>query len=360
MKITIQRSLLFERLSQVIKALNSKTAIPILEGVLIQAHGELTLVCTDAHFSIMTQITEYDEHEEGDTVIPAKKLFEIVQKMPDGPIDITVEGTAATIKSGSTKVNLKTMDPEEFPEFYFPVEPSAKIDGQDFARLVDATAFAVSKLENTPILMGVCFDITGDQLTALATDRHRLARRVIEVEGAEESKFVVPVRALDTVARMKPDQIGFEVTENEIFLDAGDYQVIASLHDGNFPDTSRIIPQQAETKVFANAEQLLAALELAEKVADGKTRIVKLDISDGELLVTAKDNSSAMEEVLQAEVNGDEIAVSVNARYLIDALKTIDTERVEIWLTGTMNPMILKAEGDDSGLQLVLPYRTAG
>lgn len=360
MKITIQRSLLFERLSQVIKALNSKTAIPILEGVLIQSNGELSLTCTDNHFTIMTTLDDYEEHEAGEAVIPAKKLHEVINKMPDKPIEITVDDKAATIKCGSTRVKLQSMATDQFPHRAFPIKTLPTIDGQFFAQLVDSTAFAVSKNENTPILMGVCMEVADGQMTATATDRHRLARRVIEVEGAEESKFVVPVRALDTVARMKPDQIGFEVTENEIFLDAGDYQVIASLHDGNFPDTSRIIPQQAETKVFANAEQLLAALELAEKVADSKTRIVKLDISDGELLVTAKDNSSAMEEVLQAEVNGDEIAVSVNARYLIDALKTIDTERVEIWLTGTMNPMILKAEGDDSGLQLVLPYRTAG
>lgn len=360
MKITIQRSTLLERLSQVIKALNTKPAMPILEGVLIQAHGELTLVCSDVHFSIMTQITEYDEHEAGETVIPAKKLLEVISKMPDKPIDITVSESSAVIKCGSTRVSLPAMDPEQFPEFFFPVAPPTSIDGKDFVRLVESTAFATTKNENMPILMGVCFEVEGDCLITTATDRHRLARQVVGIEGAEEGKFVVPVRALDAVAKMKPEKVRFAFDGNRVYLETGDYQVSAAMIDGTYPDTSRIIPQQAETKVFTDTEQLLAALELAEKVADGKTRIVKLDISDGEMLVTAKDDSSAMEEVLEAEIDGNEIAVTANARYMIDALKTIDTERVEIWLTGIARPMILKAENDDDGLQLVLPYRTAG
>jgi DNA polymerase III subunit beta len=362
MKITIERSTLVERLQHVTKANTSKTALPILEGVLIESNAELTLTCSDSHFTIMTKLDDYQEHEAGVTVVPAKKLLEIIRKMPEKPISIEVDGGTAVLKCGSTKVELPALDPEEFPRMSFPKESTGIIDGDNFSHLVDSTKYAVSTNEQTPVLQGVNIQLGDGQITAIATDRHRLAKQSIDFGSDAEGhgQYVAPVKALEAVVQLKPKNVEVAFSGNSICLRAGAFQYIATLHDGTYPDTSRIIPKSTEITVLVNTKKLLQTLELAEKIVEEKTKIVRLDVTDGEMFVSAKDGPSGVEESIEAEVTGGELKLSLNAKYLIDALKCITTERAEIWLTGSMSPVIVQNEGDRSGMHLVLPYRTSG
>lgn len=362
MKITIERSILLERLAQVVKAIPSKAGIPILEGVLIESNGVLTLTGSDTHLAIISPITDYDELESGATVIPAKKLLEIVKKLPNKPITITVDGKQALVQAGSTKVKLPVMDAEEFPRKEFPIGSMVEISGKDLSNLVDNTKFAVSLNEATPVLTGLNIRQIDGELTILATDRHRLAKKSINLANdlglLPDRSYIAEVKVMETAAHLnlKTLEIGF--SENELFIRTGDYQFISTLLDGNYPDTSKIIPTEPKIKVLVDTEKLLKTLELAEKIVEEKTKIVKLSVSKGELKVTAECEGSSMEESLEAEVEGEDIKLSANCKYMIDALKCITTERAELELTGVMAPVIIKAEGDETGLHLVLPYRT--
>lgn len=364
MKITIERAILLERLAQVVKAVPSKAGIPILEGVLIESNGVLTLTGSDTHLAIISPITDYEEHESGATVIPAKKLLEIVKKLPNKPITITVDGSQALVQAGSTKVKLPVMDADEFPRKTFPVGSMVEISGKDLSNLVDNTKFAVSLNEATPVLTGLSVKQSDGELTILATDRHRLAKQSIKLESdlslKPDRSYTAQVKALETAAHLGLNSLEIGFSENELFIKAGDYQFISTLLDGTYPDTSKIIPTEPKIKVLVDTEKLLKTLELAEKIVEEKTKVVKFSISEGELFISAKDGDSGMEESIEAMVEGDDITLSANAKYMIDALKCIQTIRSEIWLTGVMAPVIIKGEGDDTGLHLVLPYRTTG
>lgn len=361
MKITIERAILLERLTQVVKAIDSKCQVPILEGVLIESNGVLTLTGADQRFAISTTITEYEEHESGAVVIPAKKLLEIVKKLPNKPITITIDGAQAIIQARA-KVKLPAMDAEEYPRRVFPSGNMAEVSGKDLSRLVDNTKFAVSTNEATPILTGLNITQKDDQLTILATDRHRLSKQSSGLTsdlGLEAGKtYTVDVKPLEAAAHLNLNTLEIGLSENELFIRTGDYQFISTLLDGTFPDTSKIIPPEPKIKVLVNAEQLLKTLELADKIVEEKTKVVTFNVSEGELFVSAKDATSGMEEALEAEVEGENIKLSANCKYMIAALGCITTERVSIELTGVMAPVIIKAEGDDTGLHLVLPYRT--
>lgn len=362
MKITIQRSALVERLQQVTKAVSPKLVLPILEGVLIETNEELTITGSDTNLTIIATIEDYEERERGRAVIPAKKLLDVVRKMPEKPINIDVDGGSALIKCGSTKVELPALNPEEFPRKSFPNGSMAIISGEDFSGLIEGTAFAVSTNEKTPVLQGVLIQQGGGILTATATDRHRLAKRSISLEtdtGADnDCQFVVPVRPLEVVAALKTDTVEIVFLDDSVFMQAGTYQFISSLYDGAYPDTSRLIPTSSKTTVLVDAKRLLQTFELAEKIVEEKQKIVRLEISEGELHITARDGAAGMEESLEAEVSGEGMRLSLNAKYLIDALKSIDSERVEIGLMGPLSPVVMMAEGDRNGLHLVLPYRT--
>lgn len=360
MKIKIQRSTLLDALSQVNKAIDSKTTIPILEGVLFTAGGELTLIGSDTSFSIMTSITDYTEHEAGAAVIPARKLLEVIKKMPNKEISIEADETKAIIKCGSAKVELSTMSADEYPNEMFNTKGHIKLSGGEFASLVDNTTFATSQNEATPFLQGVNLQVTNDTITAVATDRHRLGRHISSVESEIEGQYIVPTKILETVAQLRADEVEIHLSESRISISAGDYHYSSSLLSGTYPDTSKIIPTSAPITVKTNTERLLRTLSLAESVNEDQTKIARLDVSEGELFVSVRDNKAAMEETLEAKVTGDEITVSINAKYMIDALKTIDTEQVELWFIGAMSPVIVKPEGYEQSLHLVLPCRTQG
>lgn len=361
MKITIERSILLERLAQVVKAIDSKCTVPILEGVLIESNMVLTLTGADQRFSITTTISEYEEHKSGSVVIPAKKLLEIVKKLPNKPITITIDGAQAIIQAGA-KVKLPAMDAEEYPRRAFPSGNMAEVSGKELSRLVDNTKFAVSTNEATPILCGLNIMQKDGQLTILATDRHRLAKQssgpISDLGLTAGRTYTVDVKPLEAAAHLNLNTLEIGLSDNEIFIRTGDYQFISTLLDGTYPDTSKIIPKEPKIKVLVNTQQLLKTLELADKIVDDKTKVIALSISEGELFVSAKDITSGMEESLEAEVEGEEIKLSANCKYMIDALKCITTELVLIELTGIMAPIIIKGEGDDTGLHLVLPYRT--
>lgn len=359
MKITIERNVLLERLSQVAKAADTKNNIPILGGILFQSNGELSLTGSDTVFSITTTLDDYLEHEAGEVVIPAKKILEIIKKMPNTEITIDADNTLAKIECGKKTVTLSTLDAEEYPIKKSQLKEPITVDGNKFCNWVDGTTFAVSTNEATPVLCGMNVTILSESIKAVATDRHRLAGNVIEmdVDIQEKSQYIVPTKILEEVSKTKPSKVEIWFSNEKIDIKAGEFKYSSSLHDGSYPDTSKIIPSSANITVNVDTETFLKSLELAEKVNEDKTKIVLLDVSQSQVIVSAKDNAAGMEDILEAEVDGDDIKVSANAVYLIDALKHINTKKVVVWITGAMSPIILKPENDDTSVYLVLPYR---
>ncbi|GBF73140.1 DNA polymerase III subunit beta [Paenibacillus sp. 598K] len=365
MRITIQQSILHDRLSHICKAVNDSPTIPILEGVKIDARGTLTLTGTDMHFSATTTLSDYIEDVPGVTVIPAHKLAEVVAKLPKQEVTIEVKDGAALITCGKKKVTLPALDAEDYPKLDQGDGQLLPLSTEDFVLSIKQTFIAVSTSEQTPQLTGINYYLLHGVLNITATDRHRMARQSIKLEDIKEHiNRTIPAKSLLEVAKAaakgKVDGIDLVIRDSRAYVTAGDYSYSLRLLDGTYPDTSKIVPSGGEHHIIVGREELLNAVELGAKVADGKTLIIKLSVADDELTISAQDEGANMSETLPALYKGEGVKLSLNAKYFIDALKAISSKRVEVYINSAMQPLLIYPEQDRESLHLILPYRTTG
>jgi len=363
MKITIQQSILHDRLSHICKAVSRKPTIPVLEGVKIDSRGALTITGSDMHFSAQTSLTDFQEETPGVTVIPAHKLLEVVSKLPSKEVTLEVKDGAAHISCGKKKVTLPALDAEDYPDIEKGDGTLLPLSTEDFVGSIEQVAIAVSASEQTPQLQGINYNLMHGALKVTATDRHRLARQDIKLEDVEEYiNRTIPAKALLEVAKAatkgKVDGIDLIIGDSQAHITAGEYSYTLRLLDGQYPDTSKIIPTGGEHEIVVEREELLNAVELASKVADGKTYIIRLTVAENEITITAQDDGANMSEALTAQYSGAGVRLSLNAKYLIDTLKTISRKRVEIFVNGPLQPVLFYPEQDRESLHLILPYRT--
>ncbi|MEK5477534.1 DNA polymerase III subunit beta [Paenibacillus sp. FSL R5-0407] len=378
MKITILKQWLNEAIQHVSKAISSKTTIPILTGVKLDVTDQgVTLTASDIDTTIQASIpAETQDGAEivkiertGSVVLPAKFFVEIIKKLPKDEVSIETDASfTTTIKSGKTKIDMVGMDPEEFP-----VVPALSdgqtisIPGSDLKDLIKETAFAISTNESSPILTGVKWELQPGKLNLLATDRHRLATAAMEIdEKVKPATFVISGKTLNELIKIIPDKgepVGISVSKSQVLFRIGEVQFYSRLLDGTFPDTSKIVPTSFKSELVVKTKSLVEALDRAFLMArEEKTNIVRIEAA-GESAVSIESASSGLGKVneqLEAEsIDGDAVRISFNCKYMLDALKVIDSEHVKMGFTGAMSPIIVTPTDGKESLYLILPYRTA-
>jgi DNA polymerase III subunit beta len=369
MKITIDRSTLSEALSDVNKAVDGKTSIQILTGIKLEVSDEgLTLTANDNEKAIQTLITEVEVTRVGAIVVPAKFFVEIVKKLPEEEIEITVDGLQVSVKSGKSELDLVGLDAEEFPELpKMTVQQSFTLKGSVLKSLIKQTAFAVSTNEQTPVLNSENWSLSNGELTIIATDRHRLARLELKVDGAdgiELSGLNVTGKHLNELSKIIPDNLDVEVSASysHVLFRMGDLMFYSRIVDGSYPDTSKIIHNKFQTEITVNTASFTNALDRAYLLSrEEKTNIAKLKTMGSysiELSSKSGETSKVTEQVEISEMTGDELTISFNSKYMLEALKVIESEQIHIGFTGVMSPIIITPVGGSKALHLVLPYRT--
>ncbi|MBD2848025.1 DNA polymerase III subunit beta [Paenibacillus sp. IB182496] len=380
MKLMIQKNELNDAIQQVSKAASTRPAIPILGGIKFEvAHQGLTLTASDTDISIQSFVpVESGERinaridKPGSVVLPAKFIVEIIKKLPSDEIEIEVgEHFQTRLRSGSSDIQMVGLDPEEFPVLpQMDEHESFAIQGALLKTLIRQTAFAVSTSEQTPVLTGVLWNLQEGRFKFVATDRHRLASRVANVETAPEYRFanvVVAGRTLQEVSRLVPDQgepVEIVVTDNQILFKIGRVLFYSRLLDGTYPDTSKIIPQQYKTELVLDTRRLTDAIDRAYLMSrEEKTNIVRLiTLEDGTIEISSSSSElgKVTEQLDAVRIAGEPLRISFNSKYMLDTLKAIDSEQLFIGFNGAMSPIIVKPTEHDHSLHLVLPYRTTG
>jgi DNA polymerase-3 subunit beta len=377
MHIVINREFLAQAVSQVAKAVSSRTTIPILTGIKISVTPtECILTGSDSDISIQVSIPlEIDGKEIikvvklGSIVLPSKYLTEIVKKLPDALIEIEVtENFVTMIRSGNTEFNLNGLDAEEYPRLpQIEEEKIVSISSDLFKSTIRQTSFAVSTSESRPILTGVLWQLVDGELTFVATDSHRLAQRQITVEtneGLQFNNIVIPGKSLNELNKILDDEnqiIDIVVTNNQILVKANHILFFSRILDGTYPDTSRIIPQSSKTTITLETKQLLQAIERASLLAKDGKHVVNLSTTErGNIQVYSNtpEVGKVVEQVNIKEVTGEELKISFNAKYVLDALRAIDSSEITIGFTGAMSPFVIKPADHERTLHLVLPVRT--
>lgn len=379
MKFTIQRTQLNESIQHVSKAISSRTTIPILSGIKIEANATgATLTASDTDISIQAFIpVDVDGHRvislerAGSVVVPAKFFVDIIRKLPASDVHIEVnESFQIGIKSGSIEIQLAGLDPEEFPLLPRLAEHQTLTMPSEVLRsMIRTVAFAVSANEATPVLTGVLWILENGKLKFVATDRHRLSSVEKPIDAPSDIKFhniVISGKNLNELSKILPEQnamIDIVVADNQVLFRTGNILFFSRILDGTYPDTSKIIPQTYKTEAVFAAKPLADAIDRAYLLSrEEKTNIVRLTTADDERSVEISSSSSELGRVTEQlpveRMSGDPLKISFNSKYMLDVLKVTEDDSIWIGFTGAMSPMILRPAGDSGILHLILPYRT--
>lgn len=378
MKFTIYKDVLNEAVQQVSRAISSRSTNPILKGIWLQAHSEgLTLTASDTDLSIqvIVPIENNDKvnmtiERQGGVVLTAKFFVDIIKKMPADQITIdSNEQFLTLLQSGKAELQIMGLNPEEFPVL-------AQIEGSQVIQVtsellknqIKRTLFAVSTTESTPILTGILWTLKDNQLKFVATDRHRLSQSESVLPDSSELELknvVISGQNLNELLKLLPDQntmIDMVVTDNQILFRLGRISFYTRLLDGTYPDTSKIIPQQYKSELVVNTKLFLDAIDRAYLLSrEEKTNIVRLQtLSDGTLEIGSSlaDLGKMTEQLEVVSFTGEALKISFNSKYMLDALKTVESEQLKIGFTGAMSPIIVQPNEETHLLHLILPYRT--
>jgi DNA polymerase-3 subunit beta len=359
------------------KAVTSRTTIPILTGIKITASSEgVTLTGSDSDISIESFIPNEEDGDEiveikqaGSIVLQAKFFSEIVKKLPTDSVEIEVLGSLQTvIRSGKSEFNLNGLDAEEYPHLPQIEENNKFHIATDLLKMmIRQTFFAVSTSETRPILTGVNWKIENGELNCIATDSHRLALRKakIEIENNESYNVVIPGKSLNELSKIIDDSnelIDIVITENQILFKAKHLLFFSRLLEGNYPDTSRLIPSESKTDIIVNTKDFLHAIDRASLLArEGRNNVVKLSTIDGgviEISSNTPEVGKVVEEIQSQSIDGEELKISFSAKYMMDALKALEGTDIRVSFTGAMRPFVINPLHDETTLQLILPVRT--
>ena len=377
MKFEIMRHRLLDGLNDVMKAVTSKTTIPILSGIKLEVTEEgLHLTGSDSDITIQTFIKAEENGEqvirvieEGTIVVQARMFNEIVRKLPTSDVVIEVtENFNTHIRSGKSEFHIIGLDASEYP-----LLPDIQDDRQfvipaDLLKsLVRETVFAISTSESRPVLTGVHWEVKDGELTCVATDSHRLARRKTTLEQLPSGEYsaVIPGKSLSELSKIIGDSsqpVQIVMTEQQVLFKTSNVLFYSRLLEGKYPDTSRLIPTEYNTTVILDGKALFQAIDRASLLArEERNNIVQFTSLDGhvvEISSSSPEIGKVEEEIMANGIEGEELKISFSAKYMMDALKAVGGQDVKVQFTGAMRPFILNSVHDDSVLQLIVPVRT--
>lgn len=378
MQVSVQREKLSSAVSHVSKAVSNRTTIPILTGIKIKADEEgLTLTASDSDVSIevLIPLEEAEEwgvtvHQPGSVVLTARIFSEIVRKLPGNEIHIQVDDRLVTnIRSGQAEFTINGMNASEFPQLPQLEEERVFSMPSDLLKaMIRQTGFAVSTSEMRPILTGIMWTLEKGQLKFVATDSHRLASRTAMVECLEELSFqnvVVPGKSCSELVKVLDDNqslVDIVVAANQILVKSNHILFYSRLLEGTYPDTTRIIPQNSKTEIVVNTKEFLQSIERASLLSrEGKTNVARLaTLPDGNVEITsnAPEIGRVTETVAPSFMEGEDLKISFNAKYMMDALRSIDSAEIRATFSGPMSPFVMRPTDHDWMLHLILPVRT--
>jgi DNA polymerase-3 subunit beta len=377
LKLTILRNELNEAIQHVSKAVASRTTIPILSGIKLDAsYNGITLTASDTDISIQSFIPLETPNKTigtvtrtGSVVLTAKFFVEIIKKLPHEEVHIEVGDRFQTlITSGATEIQLVGLDPEEFPVLPTIQEDQVvSIPGDLLRDMIRQTVFAVTTNESTPILTGVLWNLQEGVYKFVATDRHRLASRTatIELYDVRFSNIVISGKTLNELAKIVPDQnvmVDIVVADNQVLFKLGNVLFYSRMLDGTYPDTSKIIPQTFKTELVLNTKALSDSIDRAYLLSrEEKTNIVRLITTEEggiEISSSSSELGKVTEQLSVNQMRGEPLKIAFNSKYMLDVLKVIDSEELFIGFNGAMSPIIIRPNDHENSLHLILPYRT--
>ena len=329
MNIICSKQKLQEGISIVTKAITGKTTMPVLEGIYMEANKEgLTLIGSDMDVSIETKV-EADVIKEGSIVIDSKIFSEIIRKLPNSDVKIEIsENDLIQITCEKSVFNLVFMNSSDYPALpNINEDLSVEVPQNLLKNMIKGTSFAIAQDEARPILQGILFEVKNKELNLVALDGYRLAVRseLLDVDG---------------------DCGGFNL------------QWASRLLDGKFVNYISLLPQEYKLLVNVKKQELQQGIERASLMAkDGNSNLIRLDVQEDTLVITSNSQLGKVREEVSINLQGNEVQIAFNSRYLLDVLKNMEEEDVVIEMTSSVSPCVIKGKNGNNAKYLVLPVR---
>ncbi len=365
MKVITSKADLVDTLGIVSRAVSTRSSIPVLAGVLLDAGGDgIWISATDMDISVRAPLRGVVE-VGGAAVLPARILGDIARSLAGGEVVLEKASVSAQmeLRSGDSEFALRVFPAEDFPAFpVFPLEEGFTVEKAGFLTTIDRVAGSASKDETRPVLTGVLLHMTKNSVRMVATDSYRLSVKETPVEASVRDKLqvIVPGRCLTELSRIgsavAADKVSVVPTENQILFQVGDVLLMSRLIDGQFPNYRQLIPESFESRATVRRDELMEALGRVRLLAQ-KSSPVRLLFAEGTLTISAQSQDvGTAKESMPIEYEGELLEIGFNPEFLLAGAGAVLDEDVDMRFISPLRPGLLRGKEDDF-LYLIMPIR---
>ena len=368
MKFVCEKDNILKAINSVTKAVAVRTTMPILEGILIQTNdNEVKFTTYDLEIGI-EYIINCNVQEQGSTVVNSIMFSEIIRKLPDSDIKITLnENNLLVIECEGSLYKLATMNPEEFPELpKINIENSLEIEQNSLKEMIRKTIFAVSTEENRPIFTGCLFEIKNNRLNVVAVDGFRLAWKTKMLQQqVNDFAAVIPGRSLNEINKIildSFDTIKIGVAKNQALFEMENCKIVTRLLDGEFLNYSSVIPSTWETRIRVDKNSIQDCFERVSLISSSsiekeKKYPVKVTIDIGKVTISCTNQTGDAKEEMYVTTEGQNLEAGFNPKYFLDALRAIDDQEIFVNFGTSISPCIIKPVEEGDYTYMILPIR---
>ncbi|WP_353121536.1 DNA polymerase III subunit beta [Dysgonomonas capnocytophagoides] len=369
MRFVVSSTALLSHLQSISKVINSKNTLPILDCFLLELNdSKLTLTAADTETRLVTSLEVGEVEGSGKLAINARNLLDPLKELPDQPLtfEINDDNLEIFIYFHNGKYNFIGQSGEEYPQPKELKETaiSLTVDPQLLCTAINRTLFASADDELRPVMNGIYFDITTEDLTFVASDGHKLVRsKTLSVKGSERASFILPKKPANLLKSLLPkenEEVNIKFDENNAYITLSSYTMTCRFIEGRYPNYNSVIPKDNPNKVVVDRLSFLNALKRVSVFSNPASSLVRLQLSDNQMLVSAQDIdfSTAAEETIPCQYEGTAMNIGFKSNFLIEILNNIPAAEVSLELSdpsraGLIFP-IEKEEGEDL-LMLLMP-----
>lgn len=366
MKLKCQKNDLIQAVATVQKAITNKSTLAILSNIKLEAYGTtLTLTGSDLNLSIITKIPVTID-EEGSFVLPSRLLGELIRKSPDEIIEMELKEDKMFIHSGLSNFNIQGQSAIDYPELPEVDNNNVyDVDAQLLSNMIRQTNFAISQDDSRIILTGSLIEINDGILNIVSLDGYRMAIRKAIIKNNENNRVVIPGKTLSEVFKILGSSdfngdVKLSFTDKHALFSIGDNQIISRLLEGEFINYNQILPSEFKSQVKVNTKEFMNSIDRAFLMArESKNVSIKMVINDDFIEILSNTEVGSFNEKIQIKLEGQDLEIGFNPKYLIDALKIIDAEEIYLDLINGISPCIIRPADNNNFKYLVLPVRLA-
>jgi DNA polymerase-3 subunit beta len=371
MKLTVSQAQLSQGLGVVTRAVSPRSTLPVLGNILIATdEGRLRLSATNLELGITAWIGAQVE-EEGSITVPARIFVDLVSTLPGNKVNLALNTRTQTlnVQSGTSNFDIKGINAEEFPPMPSPdLSTGVELNVSDFKEMIQQVSFAASTDEARPVLQGVLMEITDNQVSLAATDGFRISVRSAEISAsvANPVKVIIPARSLSELARIAVNgdatiTMVVPPDRGQAIFHLKDAELVTQLIEGNFPDYKAIIPRSFKSRTVISTAEFLKACRQAEIIAREGNYVIRLKLQPQEGGPGAVEFSTQSEEmgsgevVVDANIEGPELVIAFNVRFLNEVLEVIGTPNTVLETNENNTPGMISPVGSDAYRHVIMP-----